>query len=387
MYTAERQREQPYLDQVTGPLFEQWYLLHHRMLRVVMNYRALGDQVRHFLYYAELLAEYTYENPSDLPIDIPGDLLWRAGERLYRPVALTCYLFQTRPGESFPPVPAEAKPDNVEWLIIPGMDGPSYARWQKGWRRFREYQSYPVVSSRIGAVRDKKDLHATIFVEDVEKVAPWFMMRHVFYMAIGALLRYDGFEVVHAGAIALDGTGVLLIGSPGSGKTTLLLSCLHIGMQLLADDVILLAKDDGIIKVYSFPEDIGVRRGTIDLLGHYSFMQGLKADVRRKRYIAVQRYFREQVINSCQVCFLLFVHEEQRSGEVRAERLSPSQAFSWLMSEYISQQLAQEGGANVMFDIFSDLVTQAQSYRISLTSDVLVNAEQVRRLIGQYRRG
>lgn len=383
MYTAERQRAQPYLDKLTDPLIEQWYLLHHRMVRVVTNHRALADAVRHFLYYAELLAEYSYENPSNLPIDIPEDLVWQAGERLYRPVALTCYLFQTRPGESFPPEPAEAKPDNVEWITIPGMDGPLHARWQKEWQRFREYQSYPGVTSRICAVRNKKDLYATIFVEDVEKVAPWFMTRHVFYMAIGALLRYDGFEIVHAGAIALDGAGVLLIGSPGSGKTTLLLSCLHMGMQLLADDIILLARDDGIVKVYAFPEDIGARRGTIDMLGYHSFMQGLAADVRNKRYIAVQRYFREQVIASCRVNFLLFVHEEQRSGEFRAERLSSSQAVSWLMSEYISQQLAQEGGANNMFDIFSDLVTQAQCYRIFLTPDVLLNARQVRRLIAQ----
>lgn len=383
MYTAERQRAQPYLDKLTDPLIEQWYLLHHRMVRVVTNHRALADAVRHFLYYAELLAEYSYENPSNLPIDIPKDLLWQAGERLYRPVALTCYLFQTRPGEVFPPEPAEAKPDNVEWITIPGMDGPLHARWQKEWQRFREYQSYPGVTSRICAVRNKKDLYATIFVEDVEKVAPWFMTRHVFYMAIGALLRYDGFEIVHAGAIALDGAGVLLIGSPGSGKTTLLLSCLHMGMQLLADDIILLARDDGIVKVYAFPEDIGARRGTIDMLGYHSFMQGLAADVRNKRYIAVQRYFREQVIASCRVNFLLFVHQEQRSGEFRAERLSPSQAVSWLMSEYISQQLAQEGGANNMFDIFSDLVTQAQCYRIFLTPDVLLNAKQVRRLIAQ----
>jgi len=56
------------------------------------------------------------------------------------------------------------------------------------------------------------------------------------------------------------------------------------------------------------------------------------------------------------------------------------------MSEFISQQLAQEGGANDMFAIFSDLVTQARSYRISLTPDVQLNAEQVRILIAQERR-
>ena len=383
MFIAERQREHPYLDKVAGELIEQWYLLHHRIVRIVTNHRKLANEVRHFLYYAEFLAEYNYDKSADLPIAIPEDLLWQVGERLYRPIALTCYLFQTQPGEAFPPAPAQEKPEDVEWQIIPGMDNPLQARWKNEWQRFREYQSYPGVSSRICAVRDQKDLYATIFVEDVEEVAPWFMMRHVFYMVLGALFRYDGYEIVHAGAIALDGTGVLLIGSPASGKTTLLLTCLHTGMQLLADDIILLAKDNGLVNVYSFPEDIGVRGGTIELLGHYSFMQGLKKDVRHKRYIDVQRYFREQVINSCKASFLLFIHEKQRSKDFHAERISPSRAVSLLMSEYISQQVAQDGQGNDMFNIFSDLVAQAQSYRISLTPDVQVNVEQVRKLIMQ----
>jgi hypothetical protein len=313
-------------------------------------------------------------------------LLWQVGERLYRPIALTCYLFQTQPGEAFPPAPAEEKPNEVEWETIPGMENPMQARWKNEWQRFREYQSYPGVSSRISVVRDKKDLHATIFVQDVERVAPWFMMRHIFYMVLGTLLHYDGYEIVHAGAIALDGTGVLLMGSPTSGKTTLLLTCLNTGMQLLADDIILLAKDNGIVKVYSFPEDIGVREGTIELVGHYSFMQELNKDVRRKRFIEVQRYFREQVINSCRVSLLLFINEEQRSGKFHAERLSASRAVSLLVGEYISQQVAQEGQGNEMFNIFSDMVAQAQSYRISLTPDVQVNAEQVRMLITQIKK-
>src|SRR5438874_10666387 len=103
MYTADRQRALPYLEQVTGPLFEQWYLLHHRIVRVVTNHPALADQVRRFLYYAELMAEGTYDKPSNLPIAIPEDLLWQAGERLHRPVALTCYLFETCPAEPFLP--------------------------------------------------------------------------------------------------------------------------------------------------------------------------------------------------------------------------------------------------------------------------------------------
>jgi len=93
MFTAERQRAQPYLDKVTDQLIEQWYLLHHRIIRIVTNHRKLADEVRHFLYYAEFLAEHMYDSAADLPIAIPEDLLWQVGERLYRPIALTCYLF------------------------------------------------------------------------------------------------------------------------------------------------------------------------------------------------------------------------------------------------------------------------------------------------------
>jgi len=384
MYTAERQRAQPYLDQVVGPLFEQWYLLHHRMVRVVTNHRTLADEVQHFLYYAELLAEYTYDNPADLPIAIPEDLLWQAGERLYRPVALTCYLFQTRPGEPFPPAPAQPKPEDVEWIEITGVDGPLRARWKEGLLRLREYQAYPGISSRISSVLHKTDLYANIYIEDVERCAPWFVMRFVFYMVIGAMLGYDGYEIVHAAAVALGDVGILIVGSPGSGKSTLVLSCLQAGMHHLADDVLFLAKDDGVVHVYSFPEDIGVREGASELLGEFEFMRTLSDDKREKRVVDVQQYFRGQAISSCPVRLMIFLSAKNRSQEFLAEMLPPVQAVSWLMREYISHQQAKDGEADYMFDIFGDMAAQAPSYRLWLTPDVKDNVEQVRALLAKH---
>jgi HPr kinase/phosphorylase len=40
----------------------------------------------------------------------------------------------------------------------------------------------------------------------------------------------------HASCAALDGAGVLLVGTPGSGKSDLLLRLLDIGFMLVADD-------------------------------------------------------------------------------------------------------------------------------------------------------
>lgn len=383
MYTAERQRAQPYLDQVAGPLIEQWYLLHHRMVRVVTNHRAVAEYVRHFLYYAELMAEYIYAQPADLPVNIPEDLLWQAGERLYYPVALTCYLFEPRPDEAFPPAPAQAKPDGIEWVEISGVDGPMRGRWKEDLLRFREFSAYPGVCSRICSVLHKKDFHATIFIQDVAQCQPWFLTRFVFYMVIGAMFGYSGYEIIHAGAIALDGNGALIVGSPASGKSTLILACLESGLSLLADDVLFLAKDDGLVRVYAFPEDIGVRKGTTEMLAQAHYIQELPIDERQKRPVDVQRYFAGQVVSSCPVRVMLFLHREQRTSEFRAEPLSRKQAVHWLMQEYISQQQAQEGEADYMFDIFGDMAAQAPAYRLWLTPDPWENAEQVRQLLQQ----
>ena len=140
-------------------------------------------------------------------------------------------------------------------------------------------------------------------------------------------------------------------------------------MKHLGDDVLFLAKDDGLVKVYAFPEDIGIRKGTARLLGQYEFVQSLTHDQRQKSAIDVQQYFGKQIISSCPVRLLIFLDAKCRSDEFRAELLSPAYAVSWLMREYISHQQAKDGEAEYMFDIFGDLASQAPSYQLWLTSD------------------
>ena len=384
MYTAERQRAQPYLEQVSGPLFEQWYLLHHRIVRVVTNHRRIAEDVRRFLYYAELMAEEAYDEASDLPVNIPEDLMWQAGEQLHYPVAFTCYLFETRPDEPFPPPPAQEKPGGIEWEEISGIDGVMRARWKEDLLRYREYQTYPGVCSRICSVLHKKDYYASIFIQNVAECQPWFIPRFVFYMVVGAMYNYSGYEVVHTAAVALNRQGIMIAGSPGSGKSTLVLSCLQAGMDLLGDDVLFLAREEGEVYIYAFPEDIGVRKGTTRLMSEYEFMRMLPDDERQKRPIDVQRYFREQVVSSCPVRLMVFLQAENRQDTFKAEPLPPAQAVALLMQEYITQQQAKDGEADHMFGIFGDLAVQAPAYRLWLTPDTRHNAEQVRQLFRRH---
>lgn len=377
MIIAERQRTHPYLERVNGPLYEQWYFLHHRLLRVVTNHRSLSDDIRHFLYYAELLADCAYKRADDLAEDVPIELLRQVGERLHFPTPLTCYLFETLPGEAFPPLPAQAKPKEISWADISGVDGPLRARWKAGPLRYREYQSYPDVTSRVCSVLHKHDFQASIFIEDVTECQPWFLTRFVFYMVVGVMLNFSGLEVIHAGAVAFGEQGILVAGPPTSGKSTLILSCLESGLHLLGDDVLLLGRDAGKVKVYAFPEDIAVRSGTTGLLRHAPYMQNLPKDARQKRAVDVQRHFPGQFVGSSPVRLLVFLHPKNRAQSFQAEPLSQAEAVSLLMQEYMAQQQVKASEADFMFDIFSDLAAQAPAYRLCLSPHPQENAERV----------
>jgi hypothetical protein len=385
MYTAERQRSQPYLNTLHEPIFEQWFLLHHRMVRIVTNRSELAEQVRHFLYYADFLAAYTYDDPDQLPIDIPEDLLWEVGEQLHRPIAFTCYLFETRRGEAFPPACAEPVADTAEWGPIPGINGPERRRWKTSTGRFRDYSPFPGVTGNIRSELNIVDLCSIIYIEDVRQCAPWFTMRYVFYTVFGTMFGFDGFEIIHAAAIALKEAGVLIVGSPGSGKTTLALSCMqYAGADHLADDVLFIGKEDQVVYMYAFPENIGIRSGSYDILGQLEFMQNPVKDERQKFFIDIQQHFRKQVVYSRPVRVMFFVHEVNRCTQFKAKLLTPAEGAAWLMEEYISREQAQQGGSESLLDIFTAMAKQSVSYAICLTPDAQENAARVRALIEQH---
>jgi hypothetical protein len=63
-----------------------------------------------------------------------------------------------------------------------------------------------------------------------------------------------GFDALHAGAVAVGPACVALIGARGCGKTTLTLELVRRGAQLVADDVVALAREgDGAIVAHLAP--------------------------------------------------------------------------------------------------------------------------------------
>jgi hypothetical protein len=120
------------------------------------------------------------------------------------------------------------------------------------------------------------------------------------------------------------------------------------------------------------------------MLGHYEFIQTVSNDERQKRFVDVQRFFQGKYTSSCPVRLMVFLNKKQRGEEFRAEPLSPAQAVGSLMQEYISHEQAKEGEADFMFNIFSDMATQAPAYRLFLCPDAQVNAREVRALLERH---
>jgi hypothetical protein len=90
----------------------------------------------------------------------------------------------------------------------------------------------------------------------------------------GVLLR-DGWSVLHASAVALDGQVVLTFGPKGAGKTTsaVALAALQ-GWELLANDrVFVRVNDDGGVDVLPWPSAAALGLGLLDALGWFEIIQ------------------------------------------------------------------------------------------------------------------
>lgn len=68
---------------------------------------------------------------------------------------------------------------------------------------------------------------------------PAYDISSPFRLLVHWWLRRRGIYFMHAGAVAKNGKGVLIVGKGGSGKTTIALACLLAGLDFLGDDYVL----------------------------------------------------------------------------------------------------------------------------------------------------
>lgn len=71
--------------------------------------------------------------------------------------------------------------------------------------------------------------------------------------------------LLHAGALAHNGSGIMIAADSRHGKTTLVLALLRAGFHFLSDHIAAVGRADG--RLHPFPRRLGVRRGALELAG------------------------------------------------------------------------------------------------------------------------
>lgn len=80
--------------------------------------------------------------------------------------------------------------------------------------------------------------------EGVLAAAPALAARYLLEAPVTYLLAQRRYRVVHAAAAAFDGRAVVIRGAAGAGKSTLAGACLASGLDLLADESLLVSRAD-----------------------------------------------------------------------------------------------------------------------------------------------
>lgn len=214
--------------------------------------------------------------------------------------------------------------------------------------------------------------------------------------ALQLLMAARGRLMTHAGAVGRDGNGVLLVGRGGSGKSTLALSCALAGMEIVADDYVLLDPEalvaHAMQSTAKLTEDsatrLGIPPGNLDAARFEPTLEGpAKAlvDIRRlapgtmKRDLGITAVVAPTLpLPTARLAPTANNREVSSSESLR--RISGGEGLRAVAPSTIVQ--AGFGGGSSLAAL-ADLVRRVPSYALELSPDPVANATAVDRLVAE----
>lgn len=213
--------------------------------------------------------------------------------------------------------------------------------------------------------------------------------------ALQLLMGARGRLMTHAGAVGRDGQGVLLVGRGGSGKSTLALSCALAGMEIVADDYVLLEPDSltahAMQSTAKLTEDsasrLGIPPGAIDPAGFEPTLEGpAKAlvDIRdlapggTKHALDITAVVAPTIPRLTSRFVAHTANKQEVSRSLR--RVSAGEGLRAVAPSTVVQ--AGFGGGGSLATL-ADLVRRVPSYALELSPDPAANARAVDRLVAE----
>jgi hypothetical protein len=211
--------------------------------------------------------------------------------------------------------------------------------------------------------------------------------------ALQLLMTPRGRLMTHAGAVGNGERGVLLVGRGGSGKSTLALSCALAGMEIVADDYVLLEPASWTAHAMQctakLTEDsaarLGVPAGAIDAAGFEPTLEGTAkalvripdlAPGRLKRQIEVTAIVAPRLSSSQPT----YIGGGDGLGEIEPA-VRPISAAEGLRA--VAPSTIVQGGfaGGDSLATLADLVRRVPSYALELSPTPAANAAAVERLV------
>jgi hypothetical protein len=201
--------------------------------------------------------------------------------------------------------------------------------------------------------------------------------------ALQLLMAARGRLMTHAGAVGRGGRGVLLVGRGGSGKSTLALSCAIAGMEVVADDYVLLEPDSltahAMQSTAKLTEDsaarLGIPASAIDAAGFEPTLEGPAKALVDIRGIASGGVKRQLEITAV---LAPVVSGSEGAGEPSPRRISAGDALRAVAPSTIVQAGFGDSGS---LATLADLVRRVPGYSLELSPDPVANAAAVDRLV------
>jgi len=98
------------------------------------------------------------------------------------------------------------------------------------------------IGTKMLSMLDTQQNTAILWVPDADKI-PYYERSSPLRIIFQWWAKKRGLQLVHAGAVGINRTGVLLAGEGGSGKSTTAINCLNAGLSYVSDDYCLVGME------------------------------------------------------------------------------------------------------------------------------------------------
>jgi hypothetical protein len=188
-------------------------------------------------------------------------------------------------------------------------------------------------------------------------------------------LTRRGLQLVHGGAVGIDGAGVLLAGKGGSGKSTTALLCVEDGMSYASDDYSVLQLEPG-PRAFGLYNSAKIRPQDLARFPHlFPNAQSNRGD--EKRHLFVAEHYPERVASHLALRAILL----PRVIGHGTTRLAPATPAAALMALAPSTIFQLPGAGSAAFEFLSRLVRGLPAYALELGQSTGDVAPAIRRFL------